>query len=206
MSHIIKKAFGDFQTPVTLAENINSVLSDLGANPKIVFEPNCGIGSILLNTVNCFENIEIAYGLEINKSHIEELKNNYIYKKNENKIKLFHADYFSEKISEKIKIPESIPENDFLIIGNPPWVTNSELGALGKNNLPEKSNFNSEKGIAAITGKSNFDISEYIFCDIIENFKNVNFTFAMLCKTAVARKILLRFWKKIIISMTVKYF
>ena len=27
------------------------------------------------------------------------------------------------------------------MVGNPPWVTNAELGSLGSVNLPEKSNF-----------------------------------------------------------------
>mgnify|MGYP006991333775 CR=1 FL=1 len=36
-----------------------------------------------------------------------------------------------------------------LVIGNPPWVTNSALGALGGNNLPEKTNFQRLGGFAA---------------------------------------------------------
>ena len=49
-----------------------------------------------------------------------------------------------------------------LVIGNPPWVTNSAVGALGGSNLPVKSNFQRLNGLDAITGKSNFDISEWM--------------------------------------------
>ena len=43
-----------------------------------------------------------------------------------------------------------------LVIGNPPWVTNSAMGLLGGSNLPSKSNFQRLRGLDAITGKSNF--------------------------------------------------
>ena len=47
----------------------------------------------------------------------------------------------------------------WLVLGNPPWVTNAELGLLKNSNLPIKSNFQGHKGLEALTGKANFDIS-----------------------------------------------
>src|SRR5205823_12751744 len=38
-----------------------------------------------------------------------------------------------------------------LVVGNPPWVTNSELGLLGSNNLPHKKNLKGLRGIEART-------------------------------------------------------
>ena len=52
----------------------------------------------------------------------------------------------------------SVENCDILILGNPPWVTNSELSSLNSNNLPKKTNFKELNGLDAITGKGNFDI------------------------------------------------
>ena len=50
----------------------------------------------------------------------------------------------------------------------PPWVTNSTVGTLGGTNLPTKSNFRRFNGLDAITGKSNFDISEWMLLHLLE--------------------------------------
>lgn len=76
-----------------------------------------------------------------------------------------------------------------LIIGNPPWITNSKLSKLNSNNLPVKKNFKNLKGIEALTGLSNFDICEYIFLKLINFFKDSNTIIALLCKTTVARNV-----------------
>ena len=73
-------------------------------------------------------------------------------------IQIIHANIFDFSFAELAK------ENwhyKTLIIGNPPWVTNSELGAIDSQNLPRKSNFKKVNGLDAITGKGNFDIGEY---------------------------------------------
>lgn len=77
-----------------------------------------------------------------------------------------------------------------LVIGNPPWVTNSELGALGSSNLPNKVNSKGLRGIEALTGSSNFDITEYIWLKLIRELAPEQPTIALLCKTAVARNVL----------------
>jgi hypothetical protein len=82
-----------------------------------------------------------------------------------------------------------------LVVGNPPWVTNSALGALRSSNLPTKSNFQNHTGLEALTGKSNFDISEWMLIMLLGVLTGRRATLAMLCKTAVARKVLLHAWK-----------
>lgn len=77
-----------------------------------------------------------------------------------------------------------------LVIGNPPWVTNSELSVLGKGNVPEKSNFKGLRGLDALTGESNFDIAECIWFKLIKELANQRPTIALLCKTSVARNVL----------------
>jgi hypothetical protein len=57
-------------------------------------------------------------------------------------------------------------------------------------NLPKKTNFQNFAGMEALTGKSNFDISEWMLIKLIEALDGRRATLAMLCKTAVARKVL----------------
>ena len=74
-----------------------------------------------------------------------------------------------------------------MIIGNPPWATNANLTF----NLPQKANFKGLRGIDALTGSSNFDICEYIILQLLAEHKNTNSIVCMLCKTSVARNVLL---------------
>jgi hypothetical protein len=83
-----------------------------------------------------------------------------------------------------------------LIVGNPPWVTNAELAAIGSTNVPMKSNFQGRSGLDALTGKANFDISEAMLLRLIDALSGRDAVLAMLCKTAVARKVLEHGWRK----------
>ena len=98
------------------------------------------------------------------------------------------ADFFRVRWEEVL---QRLPEPT-LIIGNPPWVTNSALGAMEADNLPTKSNLKGHSGIDARTGKSNFDISEWMLTRLIEAAGPRRFLLAMLCKTSVARKVMER--------------
>lgn len=188
----IRKIFGDFQTPIALAEEMCGIIEGLNIKPSVIIEPTCGKGNILLTAMNHFPEATRGIGLEINKDYINMIKSSNVFQLLENKIDLFHADFFNFNLSQ-LDILKS--NNELLIIGNPPWVTNSELGHLGSDNLPKKSNSNGEKGIAAITGKSNFDISEFILLEFLKKYSNIKYSLAILCKTSVARKILLYAWK-----------
>jgi hypothetical protein len=84
-------------------------------------------------------------------------------------------------------VEKFIGTGETLFVGNPPWATNSELNF----NLPNKENFKGLSGTDAITGASNFDICEYIIMKLIENSVGKNVSIAMLCKTSVARNVLL---------------
>src|SRR5262249_54017823 len=87
-------------------------------------------------------------------------------------------------------------EIPILFLGNPPWVTNASQGALGADNLPEKTNLKRLSGLSARTGKANFDISEWMLLKLAEAAKGRDHVIAMLCKTGVARKALEYFWKR----------
>ncbi|MCA9998340.1 MAG: hypothetical protein KDE56_21405 [Anaerolineales bacterium] len=87
-----------------------------------------------------------------------------------------------------------LPE-PLLIIGNPPWVTNTQLGKLSSQNLPPKSNFKEQPGLMALMGSSNFDISEWLLLKLIEFLQQRDGLLAMLCKTAVIRRVLQEVWQ-----------
>lgn len=84
-------------------------------------------------------------------------------------------------------------QGDCLILGNPPWVTNSALSTFASSNVPQKNNFKGLRGIEALTGASNFDICEAMVWLLLEAQPQVapgcTTTLAMLCKTTVARNI-----------------
>ena len=68
------------------------------------------------------------------------------------------------------------------------------MGLIGGSNLPEKTNFQGHSGFAAKTGKSNFDIAEWMLIRLIESLQGIPAAVAMLCKTATARKVLRHAW------------
>jgi hypothetical protein len=68
------------------------------------------------------------------------------------------------------------------------------MGVINGKNLPEKSNFQGQSGLDAMTGKANFDISEWMLVRLAEAFQSRGGTLAMLVKTVVARKLLAHCW------------
>jgi hypothetical protein len=80
-------------------------------------------------------------------------------------------------------------DDQVMILGNPPWVTNATLSALESKNLPTKSNFKGHSGFDALTGKSNFDIAEFILLKLIRDFTGEKVSIAMLCKNTVIRNL-----------------
>lgn len=181
--------FGDFQTPDSLTKMMIDILTQQKISPTIIIEPTCGIGGILLEAHRRFSPIK-TLGIEINKKYTEQISSAITINSN---IEIINADIFDSvnKIAEKINC------NDIsLFIGNPPWVTNSGVSSIDGTNVPIKENLKNLRGIDAITGKSNFDISEYILLKLIERFHKEKSVFAFLCKTIVARNLLKWVWDK----------
>lgn len=183
----VKKEYGDFQTPESLAKEVVGLVSRLFQNPDYVVEPNVGLGRFLHAAASMWKSSALYHGYEINKEYVEfarkSLKNSCA--------EIFHADFFSENWSVNL---QKSGKPRVLVLGNPPWVTNSVLGQLGSSNLPSKSNFQGLRGFEARTGKSNFDIAEWMLIRLIEALPPTG-ALAMLCKTMTARKVLRYFWK-----------
>lgn len=183
---IDKWQYGDFQTPVDLARKVVEVLKrNHGIDPDFIIEPTCGKGAFILASYEGFENSHIL-GFDINSEYVGEAKSSLKEMVTSNRAEISEADFFNtdwEKMLSSLK-------GYILIIGNPPWVTSSELGLLNSKNLPEKSNFQNRKGIEAITGSGNFDISEWMLLQHINWLSKREGAIAFLCKYAVARKVM----------------
>jgi len=183
---IEKWQYGDFQTPIDLARKVVAVLKrNHGLNPDFVIEPTCGKGTFVLAAYEGFKNSTIL-GFEINTKHVREANSALKRISATNRVAVNEADFFTTDWGEIL----SRLHGYILIIGNPPWVTSSELAILNSKNLPEKSNFQNRKGIEAITGSGNFDISEWMLLQHISWLSKRAGTIAFLCKYAVARKIM----------------
>jgi N-6 DNA methylase len=205
-----KWEYGDFQTPPDLASAAVAVLGRMNVKPKSILEPTCGKGSFLRAAIRLFPEAARFVGVEIREEYLDTLRNEIDLLEVANRVELIRGDFF---VLDWELILESLPA-PVLIVGNPPWVTSAELGAIGSRNVPKKSNFQGRKGYDAITGKSNFDISEWMLLQHLDWLKKRRGTIAVLCKTAVARKVLLHGWKhgagiseaKIFIVNAKKYF
>lgn len=180
-----KVEFGDFQTPQSLALSVCKRLAELGFDPDVIIEPTCGIGSFVQAAASSFPSATIC-GYEINASYLEKLTCAISGTDYSDRIHLAQADFFCTDWSRVA----GAHEGRLLILGNLPWVTSAVLGALGSGNLPEKTNFLQHKGFDAITGKANFDISEWMLLALIRALEGRSYDVAMLLKTATARKII----------------
>ena len=178
-----KLEFGDFQTPDALARRACNVLHRLGVSPRSIIEPTCGKGAFLRASVATFPTCTQFLGFDVNPHYVREAKS-------VDQASVQCEDFFLKNWTEAL---EGLQE-PICVIGNPPWVTNSAIGSIGSANLPVKSNFQQVRGIEAITGSGNFDISEWMILHLLELLSGRDAVLAMICKTAVARKVLRHAW------------
>ncbi len=185
-----KIEFGDFQTPLVLAEEICSFLSRQGIAPEIVIEPTCGLGSFLLAAANFFTKAKL-FGFDINAEYVESARRALAAAGAASRATIETRDFFKHNWTTELQAFNG----QLLVLGNLPWVTNATLSTLNAGNLPTKSNFQGFRGIEARTGKSNFDISEWMLIQLAQALRGKQAMIAMLCKTAIARKLLRFAWQ-----------
>jgi len=184
--------YGDFQTNKQLASSICQYLNKKNVSPKILLEPTCGKGAFIISAIKTFDSLQQVFGIEIQEKYLWELKFGllrfFLKNKTTNKpqIYLYHCNIFDFDFKQ---VKSKIDNRELLVIGNPPWVTNSTLSILNSKNVPKKSNFKNAKGIDAITGKGNFDIGEFISLKMLDLFSNENGYFAFLIKNSVVKNI-----------------
>jgi hypothetical protein len=145
--------WGDFQTPLALA---TSALDSLGQSRWTrVLEPTCGIGSFLKASMQLGATVE-RIGIEVQPDYVGAARAAGFAVL---PINIFDLDFGKDLPWQS--------DGPLLVIGNPPWVTNAQLGSLGSLNLPAKSNIRNLRGLDAMTGASNFDIAEFIFLKLM---------------------------------------
>tara|TARA_R110002049_G_scaffold222886_1_gene394514 strand:- start:696 stop:2249 length:1554 start_codon:yes stop_codon:yes gene_type:complete len=182
-----KKEFGDFQTPDSLAMTVVALIAKLFDGPDYVVEPTSGIGGFLRAAANYWNRTASYEGYEINRQYVDDSRLRLAGLG----VEVHHRDFFTEDWVSNLS---KSGKPRVLVIGNPPWITNSELGQLGSSNLPKKTNFQGLRGFDARTGKANFDIAEWMLIRLIQALPPTG-AIAMLCKTITARKVLRHFWK-----------
>jgi hypothetical protein len=178
--------YGDFQTPDDLARAVCARLQTAGIRPDVIVEPTCGIGSFILSAAESFPEARRIFGFEINHEYLDILRHRIDGNPVSDRVELQQSDFFTTNWKARF----DNMSGGILMIGNLPWVTNSGQGVIGRNNLPEKSNFLGHKGFDAISGKANFDISEWMLLDVLRQLQGRVADVAMLVKTSVARKVL----------------
>ena len=180
------KDLGDFQTPLHLARTVVECLGPIGKVWPRVLEPTCGRGSFIEALISSEVPPAEIQGIEIQDSHWEVARQ-IAERPSQTHVILRKANLFDLDLRQDLKWNTFGP---LLVIGNPPWITNSELGAIGSQNVPRKSNLKGLRGIDALTGSSNFDIAEFIWLKLIRELGKEQPTIALLCKTSVARSVL----------------
>lgn len=173
--------FGDWQTPDELARHVVAhVLPRLCFTPQTILEPTCGKGAFLVAAKHHLPEA-IFSGYEINPDYVAVASSRL--EPGHHAIR--QADFFTvdwEREMRNLRGP-------VLVVGNPPWVTTAGLGAIGSENAPQKQNFKKLSGLDARTGKSNFDVSEWMILRLVQALAGREATVAMLCKSAVARRV-----------------
>ena len=185
-----KTEYGDFQTPPDLAYEVCALLQRLGIDPDIILEPTVGQGAFLEAAADIFPKAELR-GWDINGDYVRQASAHLEARGAASRSTVRTQDFFTHDWNVVLNATEGV----ILVLGNPPWVTNAGVAAINGTNLPAKENFMGLRGLAARTGKANFDISEWMLIRLLQAIGHRPAILAMLCKTATARKVLRHTWQ-----------
>jgi hypothetical protein len=190
VSTVGKVEFGDFQTPDDLAKEVCGLLERLGEAPDLIIEPTAGRGAFLMAAAKVSLSATLK-GFEINPAYADEARAKLEQAGAGERSSVLHQDFFTHDWDEEL----AACKGRLLLLGNPPWVTSAGVAVVNGTNLPAKENLQGLRGIAARTGKANFDISEWMLIRLLRALHGRPASLAMLCKTATARKFLRYAWK-----------
>jgi hypothetical protein len=185
-----KVEFGDFQTPLALAKEVCALLVQRGIRADAVLEPTCGVGAFLVAAAEAFPQSRL-FGWDINRDYVDQTKVSLMQSGAGARASVGVQDFFAHDWDAEL----ADIRGPLLVLGNLPWVTNATLSGMNGSNLPTKENFQGFRGIEARTGKSNFDISEWMLIRMVKVLRGRVATIAMLCKTGIARKLLRFAWQ-----------
>ncbi len=108
----VRLEYGDFQTPLELANKVCRKLVDSGIKPDTIIEPTCGIGNFIEIASQSFQYV---VGLEINPNYLEQFNNKEKIVLS-TPVNIIQADFFQFDWSSLI---DSISGN-ILVLGNFP--------------------------------------------------------------------------------------
>jgi hypothetical protein len=182
----LDREFGDFQTPLMLVDAVLKCLRSSSKEWSRVIEPTCGRGNFIEGLLKLAQPPDEIQGIEVQETHAK-CASRVVSQAVRTKVVIQRANLFDLRLQRDVQWSGNGP---LLVVGNPPWVTNAELGSLESNNLPTKTNLKGLQGLEARLGKSNFDIAEYIWLKLIRELASEQPTIALLCKTSVARNVL----------------
>lgn len=139
-------SYGDWQTPMSLAEKVCDIHLSKYGNPDIVIEPTCGLGAFVFSALRKFQNINEIHALEINHQYTKELKLKLLLNalnsplQSHPDIYIYNADFFNFDFTPVVNKSKQKSWN-VAVIGNPPWVTNSSQGKNNSLNVPSREIF-----------------------------------------------------------------
>ena len=170
---------GDFQTPPALVDRLLDLIPH---RPWArVLEPTCGVGNFMRAAATRFPTAEVV-GIELQPAHAEAARRYG---------RVLQANVFDTDLA--VAPGWRRPDGPLLVIGNPPWVTNSALASAGAANRPDRQNHAGARGIDAMTGSSNFDLAESVWLKVLgEHVDGESVVVAFVCKVQVARRVLER--------------
>ncbi|MCA9694142.1 MAG: class I SAM-dependent methyltransferase [Nannocystaceae bacterium] len=178
-----RAAWGDYQTPPALAERVCARLQRL-CQPATLVEPTCGVGNLLAAGAEAFPRAR-CLGFELSTAHVAAARARLGPRATIERVDVFRADWGRRARAWGDPV---------LVLGNPPWVTSADQTAIGGANLPLKTNLKRLAGYDAVSGKGNFDVSEWIVLELLARLQGRDATLAMLIKSSVARRVLEYAW------------
>lgn len=112
---------GVYFTPNTLSTLLSKIANSYITNPKSIYDPTCGTGSLLLEYIKQNPNVEV-YGQEISPSLYNICKMNMI---------LHNVKDYGLTLGDTLAKPMSICENKFdIILSNPPFRTKWDVTSV----------------------------------------------------------------------------
>jgi hypothetical protein len=184
----VRRDLGDFQTPPELVAEVLDALGPLGERWPRVLEPTCGQGRFIEGLLALPAPPREIQAIEIQEDHCRAARSLARHDAARDVcIEVTHSDLFALDLKRDLAWREAGP---LLVVGNPPWVTNAELGSLASRCRPPRRNIKGLAGLEARTGASNFDVAEAVWLKLLAELGGEAPTIALLCKTAVARSVL----------------
>ncbi|GIK64903.1 MAG: restriction endonuclease NspV [Chloroflexota bacterium] len=177
----MKTELGDYQTPLPLAQQVLASLGEF--HWQRVLEPTCGQGRFIQACLELSSPVQEIIGIELQGQYIQQAAHLTAHPH----VQLRQGNIFEVDLQRDLTWRTNGP---LLVIGNPPWVTNAALGALGSSNLPRKHNLKNHTGLQAQTGAANFDLAEAIWIKLLTELAPQQPAIAFLCKLSVARNVL----------------